>query len=97
MVEIKEPSIKDTVDMLKGLKYKYEEYHGVTISQGAVTAAVALSVETMAGRRLPDKAIGVLDETAARMNMEGDRRNMMKSDVESCIEEILTSQAEFDK
>ena len=65
-VVIAEPSPEDTVRILKGLKNRYEQHHGVTITDEVITCAVTLSQRYVTGRFFPDKAIDVLDEACAR-------------------------------
>ncbi len=68
-IDIEEPSKEDTVKILKGLKGFYEEHHQVTFTKEAIQAAVDLSVQAMTDRRLPDKAIDVLDEAGAMVTI----------------------------
>jgi ATP-dependent Clp protease ATP-binding subunit ClpA len=68
-IEIGEPSIEETIDILKGLKSYYEEHHGVTYSDEAIELAARLSAKYLHDRHLPDKAIDVLDEAGARARM----------------------------
>ena len=65
-----EPSVEDTVAILRGLKERYEAHHGVAIRDGALTAAAVLSDRYIADRFLPDKAIDLIDEAASRLKME---------------------------
>ncbi len=69
-VYIDEPSVEDTISMLRGLKEKYELHHGVTITDGAIVAAAQLSNRYIQNRFLPDKAIDLMDEAASRIRME---------------------------
>ena len=68
-IEVLEPSEKDTIDILQGLKSHYEQHHGVKYSDEAVTAAVTLSVRHLKDLHLPDKAIDVLDEAGAAQKL----------------------------
>ncbi len=68
-VYVEEPSIEDTVDMLYGLRDRYEAHHKVTISDAAIDAAARLSDRYVTGRKLPDKAIDLLDEAAAKLRV----------------------------
>ena len=79
-VFVGEPSVEDTVSILRGLKDKYEQHHHVRITDGALVAAATLSNRYIADRFLPDKAIDLMDEAASRLRME----------VESKPEEIET-------
>mgnify|MGYP003369201928 FL=1 len=71
-VFVGEPSVEDTVSILRGLKEKYEIFHGVRITDGALVAAADLSSRYIADRFLPDKAIDLVDEAASRLRMELD-------------------------
>lgn len=71
-VYINEPSVESTVSILRGLKEKYEIYHGVKIDDQAIVAAVKLSDRYLSGRFLPDKAIDLVDEAASTVRMELD-------------------------
>ncbi|QHO91985.1 ATP-dependent chaperone ClpB [Actinomyces sp. 432] len=71
-VYVGEPSVDDTVAILRGIAPKYEAHHQVTISDGALVAAATLSDRYISGRQLPDKAIDLIDEAASRLRMELD-------------------------
>lgn len=71
-VLINEPSIEDTISILRGLKEKYEVHHGVRIKDSALIAAAKLSSRYIQGRFLPDKAIDLMDEAASKIKMEVD-------------------------
>lgn len=71
-VFVGEPSVEDTISILRGLKEKYEIFHGVRITDGALVAAADLSSRYIADRFLPDKAIDLVDEAASRLRMELD-------------------------
>ncbi len=71
-VLIEEPSIEDTISILRGLKERYEVHHGVHINDSALIAAADLSERYITDRQLPDKAIDLIDESAARIRMEID-------------------------
>ena len=71
-VLVSEPSVEDTISILRGLKEKYEIFHGVHITDGALVAAADLSDRYIADRFLPDKAIDLVDEAASRLRMELD-------------------------
>jgi len=70
-VEVNEPSIEDTIEILKGLEKHYAEYHGVTFTPEAIEAAANLSAKYLHDRRLPDKAIDLLDEAGAGAKLNG--------------------------
>ena len=71
-VYVGEPSVEDTISILRGIKEKYEIYHGVHITDGALVAAADLSDRYISDRFLPDKAIDLVDEAASRLRMELD-------------------------
>ena len=71
-VFVGEPSVEDTVAILRGLKERYEAHHKVTIADSALVAAATLSDRYITGRQLPDKAIDLVDEAASRLRMELD-------------------------
>ncbi|MEI3867544.1 AAA family ATPase [Microbacterium sp. CCNWLW134] len=71
-VYVGEPSVEDTVAILRGLKERYEAHHKVAISDGALVAAASLSHRYIPSRQLPDKAIDLIDEAASRLRMEID-------------------------
>ncbi len=71
-IYVGEPSVEDTIAILRGLKEKYEVHHGVRITDGAIVAAAVLSHRYIADRFLPDKAIDLIDEAASRLRMEID-------------------------
>ena len=73
-VFVGEPSVEDTISILRGLKERYEVHHGVRIQDSAVIAAATLSHRYIADRQLPDKAIDLIDEAAANLKMEIDSR-----------------------
>ena len=69
-VFVSEPTVEDTISILRGLKDKYEQHHGVRITDGAIVAAATLSNRYITDRFLPDKAIDLVDEAAARLKMQ---------------------------
>jgi ATP-dependent Clp protease ATP-binding subunit ClpB len=73
-VYVNEPSVEDTVSILRGLKEKYELHHGVRITDSALVAAATLSHRYITDRSLPDKAIDLVDEAAARLKMQIDSK-----------------------
>jgi len=86
-----EPSVEDTIAILRGLKQRYESHHGVRITDGAIVAAATLSDRYIQDRFLPDKAIDLIDEAASRLRIENDsmpaeldevRRRMMQLQIE---------------
>jgi len=87
MVLVGEPSVEDTIGILRGLKEKYEAHHKVAIADAALVAAAALSDRYITSRFLPDKAIDLIDESASRLRME----------IDSSPEEIDTLQRSVDR
>ena len=73
-VVISEPTVEDTISILRGLKEKYEVHHGVRITDGAIVSAATLSNRYITDRFLPDKAIDLVDEAASRLRMEVDSK-----------------------
>jgi ATP-dependent Clp protease ATP-binding subunit ClpB len=73
-VQVDQPSVEDTIAILRGLKERYEIHHGVTISDPALVAAAKLSHRYITDRQLPDKAIDLIDEAASRIRMEIDSK-----------------------
>ncbi len=73
-VFVSEPSVEDTISILRGLKDKYEQHHGVRIADSALVAAATLSNRYITDRFLPDKAIDLMDEAAARLKMQVDSK-----------------------
>lgn len=91
-IDVNEPSIDDAVEILKGLKPYYEDYHKVKYSNDAIKTAVELSARYINDRKLPDKAIDVIDETgASQMLVEESKRR--KTITEKEIEETIASMA----
>ncbi len=81
-VYVEQPSVEDTISILRGLKERYEVHHGVRIQDGAVIAAAVLSNRYIADRHLPDKAIDLIDESASRLRMEIDSKPQSLDTVE---------------
>jgi ATP-dependent Clp protease ATP-binding subunit ClpB len=73
-VFVDEPTVEDTISILRGLKDRYEQHHGVRITDGAIVAAATLSHRYISDRFLPDKAIDLIDEAAARLKMQVDSK-----------------------
>jgi len=73
-VYVNEPTVEDTISILRGLKDKYEQHHGVRITDSALVAAATLSNRYITDRFLPDKAIDLMDEAAARLKMQVDSK-----------------------
>ena len=80
-VLVKEPSVEDTVSILRGLKEKYEVHHGIRIQDGALVSAARLSYRYIPDRQLPDKAIDLMDEAASLIRLQLDSRPAAIDDV----------------
>jgi ATP-dependent Clp protease ATP-binding subunit ClpB len=87
-VYVDEPSVEDTISILRGLKERYEVHHGVRIQDGAVIAAATLSHRYIADRHLPDKAIDLIDEAASRLRMEIDSKPAELDEVDRRIMQL---------
>ncbi|MGB9800835.1 MAG: ATP-dependent chaperone ClpB [Thermanaerothrix sp.] len=87
-VFVAEPSVEDTISILRGLKERYEVHHGVRITDAAVIAAATLSHRYIPDRRLPDKAIDLIDEAAARLRTEIDSKPQALDDVDRQIMQL---------
>jgi len=74
VIVVDEPSVEDTIAILRGLKQRYELHHGVEITDPAIVAAATLSHRYITGRQMPDKAIDLIDEAASRIRMEIDSK-----------------------
>ena len=90
-VMISEPTVEDTIAILRGLKEKYEIHHGVRITDGAIVAAAELSDRYIADRFLPDKAIDLMDEAASRLRIEIDS---MPEEVDAAERKLIQMQIE---
>ncbi|MGA7562039.1 MAG: ATP-dependent chaperone ClpB [Desulfobaccales bacterium] len=84
-IMVNEPSVEDTIAILRGLKEKYEVHHGVRIKDSAIVAAATLSDRYLTDRHLPDKAIDLIDEAASKLRMEIDSRPADIDEVERKI------------
>jgi len=87
-VFVTEPSVEDTISILRGLKQRYEVYHGVRITDPAVIAAATLSHRYISDRQLPDKAIDLIDEAAARLRTEIDSKPQPLDEVDRSIMQL---------
>jgi len=87
-VFVGEPSVEDTISILRGLKERYEVHHGVRIQDSAVIAAATLSHRYITDRQLPDKAIDLIDEAAARLKMEIDSKPQALDRIERQIMQL---------
>ncbi|OZB47124.1 MAG: ATP-dependent chaperone ClpB, partial [Cellulomonas sp. 14-74-6] len=98
-VFVGEPSVEDTIAILRGLKERYEAHHKVTISDAALVAAATLSDRYISGRQLPDKAIDLVDEAASRLRMELDSSPIEIDALQRAVtrlemEEVVLSEAD---
>jgi ATP-dependent Clp protease ATP-binding subunit ClpB len=87
-VLVNEPSVEDTISILRGLKQRYEVHHGVRITDAAVIAAATLSNRYITDRRLPDKAIDLIDEAAAVLRTEIDSKPQVLDEVDRQIMQL---------
>src|SRR5262252_3898634 len=87
-VFVGEPSVEDTIAILRGLKSRYEAHHKVQISDAALVAAAALSDRYITGRFLPDKAIDLVDEAASRLRMEIDSRPVEIDELQRTVDRM---------
>ena len=87
-VLVGEPDMNDTIAILRGLKERYENHHGVRISDSAIVAAATLSERYIADRFLPDKAIDLIDEAASRLKIEIDSVPTEIDEVERRIQQL---------
>ncbi len=87
-VFVREPSVEDTIAILRGLKEKYEVHHGVRITDSALVAAATLSHRYIADRFLPDKAVDLVDEAASRLRIEIDSMPVEIDEVERRITQL---------
>ncbi|MCO7273913.1 MULTISPECIES: ATP-dependent chaperone ClpB [Cellulosimicrobium] len=97
-VFVGEPSVEDTVAILRGLKERYEAHHKVTIADSALVAAASLSDRYITGRQLPDKAIDLVDEAASRLRMELDSSPIEIDELQRAVtrlemEEVVLSES----
>ena len=87
-VLVTEPSVEDTISILRGLKQRYEVHHGVRITDPAVIAAATLSNRYISDRHLPDKAIDLIDEAAARLRTEIDSKPQALDEVDRAVMQL---------
>jgi ATP-dependent Clp protease ATP-binding subunit ClpB len=87
-VFVGEPSVEDTIAILRGLKGRYEAHHEVQISDAALVAAASLSDRYISGRFLPDKAIDLVDESASRLRMEIDSRPVEIDELQRAVDRM---------
>jgi ATP-dependent Clp protease ATP-binding subunit ClpB len=96
-VLVGEPSVEDTIGILRGLKERYEVHHGVRITDAALVAAATLSDRYITARFLPDKAIDLVDEAASRLRMEIDSRPVEIDEVERAVRRLEIEEMALEK
>lgn len=96
-VMVQEPSVEDTIAILRGLKEKYETHHGVQIQDNAIVAAATLSQRYIADRFLPDKAVDLVDEASSRLRIEIDSVPEQIDEVERRIIQLQIEQQALEK
>src|SRR5208283_2523886 len=97
IVLVDEPSVESTIAILRGLKERYEVHHGVDITDPAIVAAATLSHRYITNRQLPDKAIDLIDEAAARIRMEIDSKPEVMDRLERRIIQLKIEQEALKK
>ena len=96
-VFVGEPTVEDTIGILRGLKERYEAHHGVRISDAAVVAAATLSDRYITARFLPDKAIDLIDEAASRLRMEIDSRPVEIDELQRAVDRLKMEELALQK
>jgi ATP-dependent Clp protease ATP-binding subunit ClpB len=96
-VYVSEPTVADTISILRGIKEKYELHHGIRISDGAIVASATLSHRYITDRFLPDKAIDLIDEAASRLRMEADSKPEEIDELDRKIIQLKIEQAALKK
>ncbi|MGH6968365.1 MAG: AAA family ATPase, partial [Stellaceae bacterium] len=96
-VFVNEPSVQDTISILRGIKEKYELHHGVRITDGAIVAAATLSNRYITDRFLPDKAIDLMDEAASRLRMEAESKPEVIDELDRRIVQLKIERAALKK
>ena len=96
-VYVGEPSVDDTIAILRGLKERYEAHHKVAIADSALVAAASLSDRYISGRQLPDKAIDLVDEAASRLRMEIDSSPVEIDELQRQVDRLTMEQLHVEK
>jgi ATP-dependent Clp protease ATP-binding subunit ClpB len=96
-VLVGEPSVEDTIGILRGLKGRYEAHHKVVINDGALVAAATLSDRYITSRFLPDKAIDLVDEAASRLRMEIDSRPVEIDELQRAVDRLSMEEMALEK
>jgi ATP-dependent Clp protease ATP-binding subunit ClpB len=94
---IGEPTVEDTITILRGLKERFESYHGVQITDGALVAAATLSNRYITNRFLPDKAIDLVDEACAGIKVEVESMPSELDEIDRKIRTLEVEKAAFQK
>ena len=92
-IHVKEPNIKQTIEILEGLKAKYEDYHNVKFTKAAIQATAKLAAQYIHGRQLPDKAIDILDEVGAKLRVRSEKAGKQPVSVRD-IESVVAHMAQ---
>ncbi|MHB1376537.1 MAG: AAA family ATPase, partial [Candidatus Humimicrobiaceae bacterium] len=93
-IYVDEPSIYETIEILKGLRDRYESFHGITITDGALAAAAKLAQRYIADRFLPDKAIDLIDEAASRVRIRSVMAPPNLKEIEENIDKVIAEKEE---
>ncbi|CAN5328564.1 ATP-dependent chaperone ClpB [soil metagenome] len=96
-VLVGEPSVEDTIAILRGLKERYEAHHKVSIADAALVAAATLSHRYIPGRQLPDKAIDLIDEASSRLRMEIDSSPIEIDELRRSVDRLLMEELHLEK
>ncbi|WP_153398120.1 ATP-dependent chaperone ClpB [Ornithinicoccus halotolerans] len=96
-VYVGEPSVEDTIAILRGLKERYEAHHKVAIADSALVAAASLSDRYISGRQLPDKAIDLVDEAASRLRMEIDSSPVEIDELQRTVDRLTMEELHLSK
>src|SRR5699024_2553217 len=96
-VFVGEPSVEDTVALLRGLKERYEAHHKVAIADSALVAAASLSNRYIADRQLPEKAIDLVDEAASRLRMEIDSAPIEIDELQRAVDRLKMEEMALSK
>ncbi|HLS46042.1 MAG TPA: ATP-dependent chaperone ClpB [Ornithinicoccus sp.] len=96
-VYVGEPSVEDTIAILRGLKERYEAHHKVAVADSALVAAATLSDRYITGRQLPDKAIDLVDEAASRLRMEIDSSPVEIDELQRAVDRLMMEELHLDR
>lgn len=88
VVDVKEPTIEETIKIVKGLRQSYEKHHGITYSDEVIEASVKLSIRYIPNRRLPDKALDIIDEAGAKVKIINEKKEVSVEDIENIVAQI---------